>query len=83
MSLTQTQEEQLKEVVAAVLEIEANEINESSSPDTIDTWDSLKHMNMVLAIEEEFEVHFEQEEIMGMLNYKLLALTLSEALKRS
>jgi acyl carrier protein len=52
-------------------------IREDSSPDTIPEWDSLKHMRLVLALEEEFSVRFSDETIVGMLNVSeiLKALT--------
>ena len=40
---------------------DAEEINEESSPDTIESWDSLRHMNIVIALEEEFNVQFDTE----------------------
>ena len=64
--------EQIKKVMSAVFEIPVEQIKDDSSPDTIDSWDSLKHMNMVVALEEEFEVEFTEYEIMEMMNYSLI-----------
>ncbi|RYG86318.1 MAG: acyl carrier protein, partial [Alphaproteobacteria bacterium] len=36
-------EDKLKSIIATVLEIEPEEIDENSSMDTIEAWDSLKH----------------------------------------
>jgi len=55
--------------MSAVFEIPVKQIKDDSSPDTIDTWDSLKHMNMVVALEEEFQIEFTDDEINKMLNY--------------
>ncbi len=71
-------ESRLKDVMAAVLGIPKALINESSSPETIEEWDSIKQMNLVLAIEEEFDVLFSDEQIMEMLNYKLICAILRE-----
>ena len=49
--------------MAAVFELTVDKINENSSPDTIELWDSLKHMNLVIALEEEFNVQFDTEDI--------------------
>jgi len=35
----------------------------ASSAETISSWDSLKHMNLVLALEETFGVLFSEEQI--------------------
>jgi|TARA_B100001964_G_C14021519_1_gene504074 acyl carrier protein len=61
--------ERIKIVMSAVFEIPVKQIKDDSSPDTIDTWDSLKHMNMVVALEEEFQIEFTDDEINKMLNY--------------
>ncbi len=52
--------------------LSVEEIREDSSPDTIEAWDSLRHMNLVLALEEAFGVQFTEEEIVEMLNVQLI-----------
>ena len=64
--------ERIKKVMSAVFEIPVEQIKDDSSPDIIDSWDSLKHMNMVVALEEEFEVEFTEDEILEMMNYALI-----------
>ena len=64
--------ERIKKVMSAVFEIPVEQVEDDSSPDTIDSWDSLKHMNMVVALEEEFEVEFTEDEILEMLNFMLV-----------
>ena len=71
-------DEKIKEVMATVFEVEPADINDSSSPDTIANWDSLRHMNLIVALEEEFSVSFKEEDISNMLNYQLIKLTLAE-----
>jgi acyl carrier protein len=44
------------------------EIGDESSINTVEVWDSLKHMNLVLALEEEFGVQFSDEKIVEMLS---------------
>ena len=68
----------LKQVMAAVFEVEPAAIDDNASPDTIANWDSLRHMNLIVALEEEFNVSFKEDDIPAMLNYKLIKLTLSE-----
>lgn len=74
-------EENIKIVMANVLGIDATKITEDASPDTIDEWDSLKHMNLVLALEEEFDVVFSDEQIIDMLNYKLICVVVRECMQ--
>ncbi|GJQ25019.1 MAG: hypothetical protein HBSAPP02_00510 [Phycisphaerae bacterium] len=43
-------------VVAAVLGIEPAEITDALTNDKVDTWDSLNHINIVSALEQEFSI---------------------------
>jgi acyl carrier protein len=63
--------ERIKNVMSAVFEIPVEQIKDDSSPDTIESWDSLKHMNLVVSLEEEFKVEFTDGEITDMMNYML------------
>jgi acyl carrier protein len=65
-------EDRIKNVMAAVFEIPADQITEDSSQDTIELWDSLKHMNLVVALEEEFGIELTDDEIIVMMNYLLI-----------
>lgn len=64
--------------MSAVLRVPASDISPSSSMDTIETWDSLAHMNLVLAIEEEFGVSIPDDEAANVTSYQLLKLVLNE-----
>ena len=44
----------------------------------IGTWDSLTHMNLIVALEEEFDVTFDEEEISEMISLELIELILKE-----
>lgn len=58
----------IRYVMSAVFEIPIEEINEDTSPDNVGSWDSLKHMNLVVALEEEYDIEFIEEEIVEMMN---------------
>ncbi len=74
-------ETRLKTVIAAILEVEPGDITEDSSSDTIEQWDSLRHMNLVLALEDEFGVSIPDEEAADITSYKLIRLVLAGLLK--
>ena len=65
-------EERIKNTLSAVFGILTQEIDNKSSPDSIESWDSLKHMNLVIALEEEFDTEFIEDEILEMMNYALI-----------
>jgi acyl carrier protein len=67
--------------MSAVLKVPADEIGEESSMDTIASWDSLQHMNLVLALEEEFGVSVPDEDAANITSYKLIRTVLQECLK--
>jgi len=62
------QESKIKHILSTVFDIPLDDINHESSPDTIDNWDSIKHMNLVFALEEEFGILFSDNEILEMLS---------------
>ena len=59
-------------VMSSVFEITIDKITNDSSQDTIESWDSLKHMNLIVSLEEEFEIELTDDEILEMINYKLI-----------
>jgi acyl carrier protein len=50
-------------IVSRVLGVPRERLTEEASPDTVHEWDSLKHMNLVLALEETFDIRFTDAEI--------------------
>ena len=73
-------EDRVKSVMSAVFEMQVEHLTEDSSPDTIESWDSLKHMNLVVALEEEFNVEFTDDNIIELINMKLIMAVLLEKL---
>lgn len=43
-------------------------INDSTTSNDIDEWDSIEHINLVGAVEEEFSMRFKMKEVSGMKN---------------
>ncbi len=72
--------EQILNVMSIVFEVRIDSINDESSADTIETWDSLRHMNLILALEEEFNVVIPDEEVGNLMNFKLIELVITDLL---
>jgi acyl carrier protein len=53
-------------IVGAIMNVDAAALDRSSSPDTIPAWDSLRHLQLVLALEEAFGIQFAVEDIESM-----------------
>jgi len=66
------------QIAADIFEVPLDTIQPSSSPDSIGTWDSMRHLNLVLALEEEFGVQFTPEEIEQLLTVELVAALVEE-----
>ena len=50
--------QRVQRIAADVFSVPIAQISAESSADTIETWDSLQHLNFVLAVEQEFGVQF-------------------------
>jgi len=74
-------ENRIKKVIADVLLIEVDQIDDNLSPETIESWDSMNQMNIVVALEEEFDIQISDEDIIEMLNLKLINSIISEYIK--
>ncbi len=72
--------DRVRSIVADVLQIPLQEVGPESSPDTIEGWDSLQHLNLVLALEQDFGVQFSPEEIEQLLSVQLTADLVAEKL---
>ncbi len=74
-------EDTLKQVMATMLKVDPSTITADSSMDNMLNWDSLRHMNLVLALEEEFKVAIPDEDAGNITSYKLIKFVLEDLLK--
>ena len=70
----------IKNIMASVFEVSVDDINDESSPDTIENWDSLRHMNLITVLEEEFNIRLNDEQITEMMNFSLIIYIVNESL---
>ena len=57
--------QKLNDIFIDVLDIEEVVLNEDTSADDIDEWDSLSHIQLIVAIEKAFGIKFTSKEIMS------------------
>lgn len=62
-------EDQIKRVMADVLDLDPETIDGGTARDSVAAWDSLKHITLCLALEDEFKISFDVSEIEAMLSY--------------
>jgi acyl carrier protein len=65
-------------IVSQIMNVPIEQLDDDSSPDTVANWDSLKHMNLILALEEEFAVAFSDDEVTEMLSLRRIVEILSK-----
>jgi acyl carrier protein len=55
--------EEIKDIVAAVFEIDKSKIDDNIKKFDYEKWDSLGHINLIAALEEHFDIMLEPEEM--------------------
>ena len=60
--------EQLQELFRDVFDDEEIEIERDTTAEDIDAWDSLTHVQLIVAVEKQFQVKFSTVEVMKMKN---------------
>ncbi len=58
----------LQEVFRDVFDDETITVNETTSAEDIEDWDSLEHINLVAAVEQEFGMKFTMGQVVTMKN---------------
>jgi acyl carrier protein len=56
----------LEEILSKVLGIPADSINDQTSPDNVESWDSFTGLMMVSELETAFDVKFTMDEVTGV-----------------
>lgn len=75
-------EKRIAVIMAKVFGIHEGDINENSSVNTIKQWDSLRHMQLIIALENEFDIEIDGNQIVLMINFLQIVLTIKELLNR-
>lgn len=73
-------ENRIRKIMSNVFLINESDIKEDASPETISQWDSIGHLNLITSIEEEFDILFNQDQIVEMLNLNLVIVITQEAI---
>ena len=58
--------DKIKIIIAQILNLGVDKINDEASSSNTPEWDSLNHMNIIFAVEEQLEITFEDDEIMEL-----------------
>ena len=58
------------EVFMDVFGVSEEELGENFTTETIESWDSIGHMNLISSLEEEFDILFESDDLMAFQSYE-------------
>lgn len=75
------QKERLQEIFRDIFDDEELIIREDMSANDIEDWDSLAQINLIIAIEKEFKVKFNLEEVSNLKNIGEMLELLSKKIK--
>jgi acyl carrier protein len=74
--------EELKKVILKQLNLDEFEMNDETVAPEVPGWDSLSHVNIIVAVEEHFKVKFKSMEVLKLKNVgdlqKLVNIKLSK-----
>ena len=65
-------DKKLKKIFAKIIGVKETSIKSNTSPKNTKKWDSLAHMNLIMALEKQFKIKFTDDEITEMLTYELV-----------
>jgi acyl carrier protein len=71
--------DRLSRTIAQVLNLSPELISDDTSPDSVSSWDSLGHLNLVMALEHEYGVSLSAEDALAMRNVALIRTVLRNA----
>lgn len=63
---TANTEDKFFTILSSLLNLPHDQLSRESSRETIEQWDSLKHMQLVMTLEEEFDIEFDGVEVSGL-----------------
>jgi acyl carrier protein len=78
--MSATISDQVRGLASDLFMLPLEDIQPSSSPKTIEAWDSVQHLNLTLDLEMTFGVKFTPEEIQGMTNIASVISTVEHKL---
>ncbi|MDQ6705658.1 MAG: acyl carrier protein [Acidobacteriota bacterium] len=58
--------QRVRRVFQEIFDDDALEVNDETSAKTVPEWDSLAHVRLIIALEEEFDIKFTTQEVVKM-----------------
>ncbi len=80
--MTESVFDRVRVIVADLFALQEEEVVLGSSPDTIEMWDSIQHLNLVLAIEQAFRIQLSPEDIERMTDVGMIVELINERISQ-
>jgi len=74
--------EKVRRIFADVLNLPPASLGPASSPESIPSWDSVRHLSLTLSVEETFGVQFEPDEMDALTSFGQFVSALENKLKQ-
>lgn len=74
-------EARVRGVIADVFGLDPQEVGPGTSIETVEAWDSLQHLTVVLALEEEFEIQLDDEQTVAAVSFPAMTQVVRERLE--
>ncbi len=75
-------EQKIKAIMAKTFKVDINLIAEDTSSENLDRWTSLEHVDLVLNLQQAFDLEFTDSQIVeALLSYRTIVETVEAALK--
>jgi len=71
----------IKKIMSIIFDEDIVNISDDAEPLKIDQWDSINHLQLIVALEEEFEIKFSDDELTELLNLPLINNIIQQKLK--
>jgi acyl carrier protein len=68
----------LRDIIADILEISSDEVTPELNTNTVDAWDSFRHLQLILAVEGEYGVQLDPQRIPELTSVALLQAELEK-----
>jgi acyl carrier protein len=74
-------ENRVRAIMAVVFSVPVDEIRDDAGPESLGRWDSLRHMKLIMALEEEFGLEFTDQQIVEMVSFRRIVQVLGQCLQ--
>lgn len=73
-------EEKINQILADTLKVPLEKASEDLTMDDVSSWDSLTHMNLIVAIEDELSIELSGDDIAEMISFDAIRKTVTKYL---